>query len=518
MKRIAFHPLLFGIYPVIALLSYNSNQIKNSAALRSLFVSLILTLLLYGALKLLLRDWKQAAIICSLFMILFFSYGHIYGFLEKRAVLGIILGRHRLLIPLWLAIAVSGVVLTLRKRNLSEVTAALNIIGVFLIVFPLFQLLSFMLRTSDIWWKQLTPTHTIGITKVQDTQTKPDIYYIILDAYARDDVLLEEFNFDNSSFLDELTEFGFNVANCTQSNYSQSELSLASSLNYEYLNSLGDDFNSGNSDRSELWPLIRQSAVRQTLEKLGYTIVAFETGYYWTHIDDADVYFSHGTKALGVGEQIKSLNGFEVLLVKTSAGIILLDIASVIPDFLQLDLDSPKHQHRDRVLYTLDKLKSIPTSIQSPKFVFAHIVAPHTPFVFGPDGESIITSEPMDDETYINGYRYQVTYINKRVKMVIQEIIEVSATPPIIVIQADHGHDWASNESRMKIFNAYYLPFGGDVEFYESISPVNTFRIIFNYYFGADLELLNDLSFYSTYQDPYNFETISYPQEGCRDY
>ena len=124
----------------------------------------------------------------------------------------------------------------------------------------------------------------------------------------------------------------------------------------------------------------------------------------------------------------------------------------------------------------------------------------------------------MDDESYNQGYIDQVTYVNQRIKTVIQEIIDISATPPIIVIQADHGHDWASNDSRMKILNAYYLPLGGEVGFYESISPVNTFRIIFNSYFEADLELLNDSSFYSTYHDPYNFETIAYLQEGCRDY
>src|SRR3970282_1068515 len=74
----------------------------------------------------------------------------------------------------------------------------------------------------------------------------PDIYYIILDGYARDDILRKFYQLDNRDFLDRLGELGFYVAGCAQSNYAQTQLSLASSLNFAYLDSLGDDFHAGN--------------------------------------------------------------------------------------------------------------------------------------------------------------------------------------------------------------------------------------------------------------------------------
>jgi len=49
----------------------------------------------------------------------------------------------------------------------------------------------------------------------------------------------------------------------------------------------------------------------------------------------------------------------------------------------------------------------------------------------------------------------------------------------------------------MEILNAYYLPERGKAALYESISPINTFRVILNLYFGAHLELLSDESYYS---------------------
>ena len=150
--------------------------------------------------------------------------------------------------------------------------------------------------------------------------------------------------------------------------------------------SLNKYLSSGKKDKSGLWRLIKHSEVVKILKSRGYTIVAFETGYAWSEIDEADVYLSQEEKGITAWEQIQPVNGFEALLIKTSAGFIFTDAASFVPGFMQIDIDAPRRTHRDKVLYLLYKLNSIPTTIHSPKFVFAHIVAPHIPFVFGPNG------------------------------------------------------------------------------------------------------------------------------------
>jgi hypothetical protein len=91
---------------------------------------------------------------------------------------------------------------------------------------------------------------------------------------------------------------------------------------------------------------------------------------------------------------------------------------------------------------------------------------------------------------------------------VVREIIAISASPPVIIIQADHGYDNASSSDRMKILNAYYHPGIDQSLLYPSLSPVNTFRLVFNEYFNGNYPLLPDKSFFSPYQDSLEFTEI----------
>jgi hypothetical protein len=59
----------------------------------------------------------------------------------------------------------------------------------------------------------------------------------------------------------------------------------------------------------------------------------------------------------------------------------------------------------------------------------------------------------------------------------------------------------------MGILNAYYFPEKQPV-FYPTITPVNTFRLLFDTYFDESYPLLDDLSYFSSYKDPYNFTEI----------
>ena len=64
----------------------------------------------------------------------------------------------------------------------------------------------------------------------------------------------------------------------------------------------------------------------------------------------------------------------------------------------------------------------------------------------------------------------------------------------MIIIQGDHGLD---TEARMAILNAYYLPGDGAKMLYPTITPVNSFRVVFNAYFGQEYPILPDTSLYS---------------------
>jgi hypothetical protein len=374
-------------------------------------------------------------------------------------------------------------------------TLALNAIGVVLFVMPVIQIGWGLWKQQNAW---RNASQTASSSSLQEgltltPQKMPDIYYIILDSYGRADRLKELYGYDNSEFLNSLEKQGFYVADCAQSNYAQTELSLASSLNFNYLDALGNTFVQGSTDRSPLWPLIKNSVLRKFLEIRGYTTIAFATGYGWTEIDDADIYLR---PQIGAWE----LNSFQYMLIQTTAGRILLDAK-------QLSLpNTPDDLIRRRTQFALEKLQVI-SSIDGPKFIFAHLLVPHS-FVFDPNGEAVAFDiSTMTADIFKRGYVNSVIFIDKQIENIVATIIANSPIPPIIIIQGDHGSTGASRANRVSILNTYYLP-GHENMLYTTITPVNTFRVVLDAYFGQNLPLLPDVSRYSTYQDPYQFFEI----------
>jgi hypothetical protein len=238
------------------------------------------------------------------------------------------------------------------------------------------------------------------------------------------------------------------------------------------------------------------------LDKL-YQAARYMDTAYWQQVDPQD-------------EQLfLSLAGatpFESLVVQTS---FLRLAADAIPSLPQLAYDL----HRDRILNTLDMLESLPPT-NEPKLVFAHIIAPHPPFVFAADGSPVTPDGPFSlrfdfdaghtsSEAYIRGYRDQVKFINRRLEELVLTILEKSVAPPVIILAADHGPDSNSGrqtyvQERMTILSAYHLP-TGDAGLYPGITPVNTFRVVFNEVFGADYPLLQDRVLFSKYVTPFEF-------------
>ena len=103
----------------------------------------------------------------------------------------------------------------------------------------------------------------------------------------------------------------------------------------------------------------------------------------------------------------------------------------------------------------------------------------------------------------------------------LQQIIDSSEIPPIIILQGDHGpSSLLANDlsnpgdrnltERLPILNAYYLPGGGaDQHLYAAITPVNSFRVVLNRFFDGDYELLGDANFFATWAAPYKLDDVT---------
>ena len=494
LQAIPFHPLFFVVYPVVALVGININEVEPTVLWRPLIILLLSATALLMLFGLFSRDWHRAALLLSILIFLFFTYGHVYAYLKKMEIGGFILGRHRQMLPLWLGVGALAFWWAIRKvRNPAAFTPTLNLISVFLLLYPTFQIVSYAMQREQAEKAALAAAQAKGATL--PLGYAPDIYYIILDAYGRADVLKEMFAYDNTPFLDSLKARGFYVAQCSQSNYGQTMLSLTSSLNFDYLDSLTSALTPDEDTRAPLRALGQYNQVRKFLSAQGYNIVSFATNFPVSEWKDADYFLSpipHG------------MNDFEIMLAQTTMWRAPMDMTDEPPE------RASAAWYRRRTLSALEHLETTVPDIPSPKFVFAHLVIPHHPFVFGPNGEernNIEAGVPKFEEYKVK-YSDQVTYINRRILAIVDLILQRSPNPPIIVIQGDHGPaPFDVIERRMKNLNVYYFP-DTPQGLYPTITPVNTFRVIFNKYFGQNYPMLKDRSLYSAYDVPYNYEEV----------
>jgi hypothetical protein len=498
------HPILLALYPALALLSNNIGQIRPSLGLRALAISVLLGVVLFVLMRILVGNWSTAALLASLAIFLFYSYGPTYDLLSQVTVAGERLGRHRYLAPVWLVLLIGGAAMIARRQGRKkDLTVLMNLVAAVAVAVPLVSVVGDALGIGGR--SALTVSRPELVAQLDPALERPDVYYIVLDAYGREDVLRREFDLDNIAFLEALEGLGFQIAGCSQSNYAQTELTFASALNLAYLQDLGLEMQADSEERSAMWPMIRNSLVRQLLEEMDYSVVAFETGFRWSELEDADVYLKPPT-GLPIG-----LNAFEATLLRSTAAWILADQAAVLPEFIVRDFDRSAEQHYQRVRFVLDELERM-AETSGPKFVFAHIVAPHPPFVLGPEGEfrdSPQAAEALDPAIYVEGYRDQVVYLNRRIEQVLSRIVNESDPSPVILLQADHGPGHGSAADRMSILNALRIPEQPGIPMSDDQTPINTFRFMLDQVFGMDLSPLPDTSYFSIYQTPYDFSIVA---------
>ena len=496
----------FAVYPPLAIIAYNINELHPAEGMRSLVLSLLAALILFGLLWLAFRSKQRAALAVSFLLLLFYSYGHVLDLASKKMDIPRLT---EWMAGLWLVLAGAAIAWLVRRRTrVRKAAPVLNLVTLGLVITSTVQII---VQSSPRSASVADDRAPVQILTIPADQTPPDIYYIIVDSYGRSDLLKRSFRIDNTEFIQRLEAMGFYVADCSQSNYGFTNFSLASTLDMDYMDKISERYLGGKMDLIWLPELLQENEVRQNLEQLGYTIVSFENDYFNLLWDDADVIYRKNPDRLSKERLFPDINGFEAMLIHESAALLLTDSLSIYATRLIPIENLPDSEHREIILYMFEKLKEIPLAVESPKFIYAHFVAPHFPIVFDSEGEPVTLAEDADLETYIAGYRGEVIYLNKKILEIVHEIIVVSATPPVIIIQGDHGDDKSEAGNRMKILNAYYLPGIDKSKLYPIISPVNSFRLVFNEYFGGNYDLLPDKSFYSLQANPLDYTEIPNP-------
>jgi hypothetical protein len=336
-------------------------------------------------------------------------------------------------------------------------------------------------------WLFLVPATGSEASTVAAPADAPDIYLILLDGYPRTDALLHDVGMDNSAFLDDMSELGFDVARASRSNYTRTALTLASMFNGRAIDELLPDPPRDQAGQARaLAKLINEATTLDVARSRGYEIVSLPSAVSWLSLYAAD-------RVL----QPPSMTEFELTL--TEQGF----IGRVAPQarrefFLQ--------QHRERTLWTFDTLSQLPTAPSTrPRLVFAHVLMPHAPIAFGPAGEPVMVDGciwtlctvpyPIPDE-FRTAYAGQVQYLDSLVELTAERIIDRSSRPPIVVFFSDHGSRLSGSfDSMFDNLLLSHTP-GRSGVLPDGTTPVTMLPRLMNAYLGTHETLADDGSYW----------------------
>jgi Sulfatase len=484
-RPLVIHPLLFAAFPVLYLFSQNLALADVGDAIRPLLFLVAIVGALFFLATLIFRNAMKVGLAVSILVVLWFSYGYVLRALDDLPI-----GRDRYLLPVWVLLGVWGVVAAVRSgKRLPAVTNALNVVAAGLVVINALTIGIYKVRSGSRGGTSELEALVPAVPAPASSADQRDIYYIIFDRYGGSDAL-RGMGFDNSEFLNGLSRRGFYVASESRGNYPKTLLSLASSLNMTYLDFLTREIGTDSDDEGPVRRLVQRHTVARFLKAKGYRYI--QIGSWWGVTSESPL--------ADLNIKLGGLSEFSSALVETTP---LFPVGPAISEHLDF-----RHREYNRALLQFEKVAEI-RDVPGPTFVFAHILVPHGPYVFDQNGR-YVEKEDERARTFRRNYLEQLRFVNKKITQLVGRLLAgPESEDPIIILQSDEGPgeapgNWAKASPRtwrkkFPILNAYYLPGIEDAGLYPSISPVNTFREVFNLYFDAGLPILPDRSF--IYQD-----------------
>lgn len=513
IKAFPYHPFLLSVFPAITLYMSNKHVLEISMIWATLAVMAATAALLLLAGKLLFKDVSKGAILASVAILIITNYGNYQDNLYDVKIpffFKPVRMDHNFYLWSSLVLIILAWFLLRRAKKVIKPTKIFNAFAVILFA------TSFFAGGSNITEAKSNVTYSDDkVLDMNEPDQLPDIYFLVMDAYGRADVLQELFEFDNSDFTDYLRKKGFYVADSSTSNYGQTILSIPSALNMQYADDIARQAGVESEDRKPLRKWLLDNKTVASLRSIGYKAISTDASVFdlVTFDEGVDIFYSTpGT----------DLNLFENHYLNTT-------ILRAFNNRKSVTILDPFGMHRKKILNAFKYIKNVPNKKNGPYFVYGHVLSPHQPFVFDKNGESVDpdyeygiwkpreTGFPLDK--YKEGYVNQLQFVNSKLKETIDYILEKSKIPPIIILQGDHGpasqimnvNGLENNnfKERMTILNAYNFPDKDYSRLYDTISPVNSFKIVFNQFFGTDIELIEDKAMYSSWYQPYKFFDVT---------
>lgn len=494
-------PLLIGLLPIIHLWNHNWQDVFIFELYLPVCIITISIVSLFSVILFFTKNAKKSSLVSSLLIIMCLYFGYFINhqsnwFIKLRKFSAIFS------LPTYITLWIVFFVFCTYKIIKSNKTDFLNIVFIFSITAFSISFLSLIKKYMHI--KKSTETISPSQTISTHITEKPNIYYIILDEYPRDDVLLKIYNYKN-----DLTEFlknkNFFIAEKSCSNYSMTQLSIPSSISMSYLTITKNDRNKSFYDNIDYSPSLyfEKSPAIKFLKKIGYYFACIHSGWGFTSHHSLADYINRNFFDSPLFDNFIDMSLFGAFKRKYCVKYIKKTLAQ-------------------RVLNSISTLKHV--NYPQPYFVLCHILCPHSPYIFTKNGTVKKTLPPLlhtfeDKHDLIE----QIQFLNKKIKDCINTILSKSPNS-IIIIQSDHG-PYLSNskyynyetkpmkqyflKERMGILNAYYFPTKNKPDIPNDITPVNSFSTILNFYFKTDFPSFKNICYWSTVPHPFSFTTYT---------
>jgi hypothetical protein len=416
MRLPPIYPVVIAVAYVLAF--YGSGSAAPSDLLRPVLIATVITLAVQVIATLVARDRDRGALVAAV----------IVAAIPDQPILFVVLLGFLLftILPGRLARARGR---TGRPAPWGSTTRLLNFVAFTVLVVSAGQL---------ILVGRLAPSGAIAEPRGSADPGAPDIYVILLDGHPRWDTLANEFGFDAEPFLAAMEAEGFEVARESRTNYNTTALTLASMFQMRQIRAATDLADPDAGDASALanslalTDLIARAPAFDELHRHGYEVVSIPSEFTWL-APPADRSLEDG-----------HMTNLEIDLLTESR------LRVIAPDAVRGFVAG---QHRDRILTSFRRLGTVAEERDAgPKYVFAHIVSPHPPPVFGPggirrDGWPCFPSDcpfwgptdRRDDVAELTAIRDEVAYVDALVLETVRAILAASARPPVIVVMSDHG-------------------------------------------------------------------------------
>jgi hypothetical protein len=322
----------------------------------------------------------------------------------------------------------------------------------------------------------------------------PDIYLILLDGHARADTLVDQFDVDPTVLVDGLTQRGFQVAQQSRSNYTQTAFTMVSMLYMRHIDEILAPGAVPASSREQFRVLSElldaETPATQALSRAGYEIVVIPTEIGQLDLRAADRFLDSG-----------HLNNLEVHLIRES--LLYWPIQLLAPEFLG-------DQFRGRSLAAFEDLVAAGRAA-GPQLVLAHVMLPHAPFVFDRDGEPLPLPkclprcgvyEVEDIDRAVSLYAGQWHHTTKQLLSAVDGIEPDGEH--VVVVMSDHGSRLWPDDHAEKLRNFFAARTPGHPNLFpDTTSPVNVFPLLLAAYLDMEVPLQSATSYYSTGSAPW---------------